>query len=85
VDIAGYRVERLPNSGGVWAIYGSQILPGNDIVVEVNLGDAHQYRVSTVDTGGRVGSPSAAVEIRFDAIPNILPPDFPTNVSVTYL
>ena len=85
-DIASYRVERLPNAGGSWETYGSPQPASGPVVVAVNSGDAHQYRLSTIDTGGRVSSVSAPVEIRFDAIPpplaNPLPP---TSLSVTYL
>ena len=85
-EIASYRVERLPNAGGSWETYGSPQPASGPVVVAVNSGDAHQYRLSTIDTGGRVSSVSAPVEIRFDAIPpplaNPLPP---TSLSVTYL
>jgi hypothetical protein len=83
-EIAFYKVERLPNSGGSWSLYAT-VVAGEPVVVEVNSGDAHQYRLSTVDTAGRVSLPSSAIEVRFDALPVVLPPDPPTSLSLTIL
>jgi hypothetical protein len=85
-EISHYISERLPNSGGVWSVYSSSHSAGDPILVTVNPGDAHQYRLKTVDTGGRTSAVSNAVEVRHDAIPAPpANPNPPVITGVTYL